>query len=73
MCLADLLHPPAGADPIVVILGASPWMFLLVPVLVGAIAIVLLGTGYHHWISRKSYPLNRIGLFGFPPSEARAK
>jgi CBS-domain-containing membrane protein len=50
------LHPPAGADPIVVILTAMGWPFLLSPVLVGAIAIVGLAAAYHRGVSGRRYP-----------------
>jgi CBS-domain-containing membrane protein len=56
MELTGTLHPPAGADPIVVLLAKASWPFLLSPVLVGAIAIVILGFIYHRAISRRSYP-----------------
>lgn len=33
-------HPPAGADPLVVLLVRPDWAFLATPVLVGALAVV---------------------------------
>jgi CBS-domain-containing membrane protein len=57
MELTGTLHPPAGADPIVVLLAKASWPFLLSPVLVGAVAIVILGFIYHSAISRRSYPI----------------
>jgi CBS-domain-containing membrane protein len=56
MELTGTLHPPAGADPIVVILATASWPFLFMPVLVGALAIVIIGYLYHHAISRRNYP-----------------
>jgi CBS-domain-containing membrane protein len=56
MELTGTLHPPAGADPIVVLLAKASWTFLLSPVLTGAIAIVALGFVYHRAISRRRYP-----------------
>jgi CBS-domain-containing membrane protein len=38
--LTDTVHPPAGANPIVVVLTHAGWSFLVAPVLVGAVAIV---------------------------------
>lgn len=43
MMVTDTLHPPAGANPIVVALTHAGWSFLAAPVLVGAAAIVALG------------------------------
>ena len=57
MALTGLLHPPAGADPIVVILAGASWRFLFAPVLLGAIVIVLIAIGFHRWVTRKPYPL----------------
>ena len=41
MMLTRTTHPPAGADPIVVILGAYSWSYLVTPVLVGSLVIVI--------------------------------
>ncbi len=45
----------AGANPIVVVLSAAPWSFLLLPILVGTLAIVALGTIYHRLITGHPY------------------
>ncbi len=58
MELTGTLHPPAGADPIVVILAKVGWTFLLSPVLVGAVLIVAIAYAYHRIVSRKPYPFN---------------
>ena len=62
MLLTGTVHPPAGADPIVVIYASATWSFLFAPVLVGTICIVLLGAGFHRWVTRKSYPLGALGV-----------
>lgn len=49
MMLSDTVHPPAGANPIVVALHGAGWPFLLTPVLIGAVAIVLLGLAFNRW------------------------
>jgi CBS-domain-containing membrane protein len=46
MMLTDTVHPPAGANPIVVALLHPGWSFLLVPVLAGATAIVIVAKLY---------------------------
>jgi CBS-domain-containing membrane protein len=56
MELTGTLHPPAGADPIVVLLAKAGWSFLLLPVLGGAIVIVAIGFLYHRGLSRRIYP-----------------
>jgi CBS-domain-containing membrane protein len=45
--------PPAGADPLVVILTGASWSFLALPVLAGTAALATL---YHRIFSRRAYP-----------------
>lgn len=56
MAVTGLLHPPAGADPMVVMLASASWRFLFTPVLVGAGVIVLIAIGYHRWVTGRRYP-----------------
>lgn len=51
------LHPPAGANPIVVISAGAGWSFIAVPVLAGAVMIVLLALIYHRLATGRPYPL----------------
>lgn len=55
MQLTGTLHPPAGADPLVVMLSGSGWSFLWSPILFGSILIVLLAWAVHR-LSGVSYP-----------------
>lgn len=43
MLLSDTTHPPAGANPILIILTHQHWTFLFTPVLVGSVTLVLIG------------------------------
>ncbi|WP_312241752.1 HPP family protein [Pantoea sp.] len=43
MLLTGTTHPPAGANPLLIMLSGQSWSFLISPVLSGACAIVLLG------------------------------
>ena len=43
MLLSKTTHPPAGANPILIMLTGQSWSFLLTPVLSGAVFIVLCG------------------------------
>ncbi len=56
MLLTGTTHPPAGADPIVVILAKAAWPFLFSPILIGAATIVVIGLIYHRLVTRRSYP-----------------
>lgn len=52
-----LTHPPAGADPLVVMMGHPGWSFLLMPVLLGAVTLVAVAVMIHRLPPRMSYPL----------------
>ena len=54
MQITGATYPPAGADPIVVILARSGW--LLSPVLAGTLTIVAIAVVVHRWGSRCTYP-----------------
>ncbi len=43
MLLSKTTHPPAGANPILIMLSGQGWLFLITPVLIGSIIIVLMG------------------------------
>lgn len=43
MLLTNTTHPPAGANPLLVMLTGQSWFFLISPVLLGAIALVVVG------------------------------
>jgi CBS-domain-containing membrane protein len=47
MLLTNTTHPPAGANPLLIMLSGESWDFLLTPVLLGAVIIVLLGKSMH--------------------------
>ncbi len=56
MILTDTVHPPAGANPIVIAFAQPAWWFLIAPVFIGASFIVLAGVIYHSRVTRLSYP-----------------
>lgn len=41
MLLTKTTHPPAGANPMLIMLAGQGWSFIFTPVLIGAILIVL--------------------------------
>ena len=49
-------HPPAGIDPLLVVVNNMPWTFLLVPVAVGAVLLALFAFIWHVLIRRYSWP-----------------
>ncbi|HZG86527.1 MAG TPA: HPP family protein [Paenibacillus sp.] len=56
MILTRTTHPPAGADPIVVILESAAWSFLVFPVLVGACIIAALAVLINNADKNRKYP-----------------
>ena len=56
MLATKTTHPPAGANPLVVMLSGQTWGFVVTPVAIGAIIIVLFGLVYHRWVCRRGYP-----------------
>ena len=61
MMLSGTLHPPAGANPLLIMLTAAPWYFLITPVLTGCLFIVLFGWLYHRFVSKSEYPKKQGG------------
>lgn len=56
MLITKTTHPPAGANPLVVMLAGEHWDFLITPVAAGALLIVAFGALYHRFISGQPYP-----------------
>jgi CBS-domain-containing membrane protein len=57
MRLTGTVHPPAGADPIVIALAAAPpWWFFAVPAGLGAAILVACAILYHRLVSGLRYP-----------------
>jgi len=56
MHLTRTTHPPAGANPIVVIIAGSSWTFLINPVLIGSLVIVLIALLVNNLDEDRRYP-----------------
>lgn len=57
MMLTKTTHPPAGADPLVVIMQGSAWSFLVSPVLIGSVVVVILALIINNVRTNRSYPV----------------
>ena len=55
MIVTDTIHPPAGANPIIVILTGQGISFVLFPVAVGAFMLVVFAYLYNKFLKR-NYP-----------------
>ena len=47
---------PRQAHPIIVILGANSWSYLVTPVLIGSVVIVVIALFINNMSSKRSYP-----------------
>ena len=56
MILLNVTHPPAGGNPIIVIMGSVSFDFLLSPVITGSIIIIVSAVIINRFILKKSYP-----------------
>ncbi|MGA7489824.1 MAG: HPP family protein [Xanthobacteraceae bacterium] len=56
MHLTRCFHPPAGIDPLVVVLNDMSWSFLLDPVAVGACLLAIFAFAWHNLVRRGSWP-----------------
>lgn len=56
MMLTKTTHPPAGADPIVVMMGHYTMSYLITPVLIGSILIVFIALLVNNARSNRAYP-----------------
>ena len=56
MMAFKITHPPAGGNPIIVMIGGVSFQFLIFPVMVGAIAIIIGGIIYNRLILKRKYP-----------------
>ena len=56
MILLNVTHPPAGGNPIIVIIGSVSYDYLLSPVITGSIIIIISALIINRFILKKSYP-----------------
>lgn len=56
MAAMRITHPPAGADPLVVMVAGAGFDFLLFPTLTGSVALVLVAALIHRLAPRIQYP-----------------
>ena len=56
MIFLNVTHPPAGGNPIIVIIGSVSFDYLLSPVITGSIMIIVFAIIINRFILKKSYP-----------------
>jgi len=56
MQLTRTVHPPAGSNPVIVMLTVPTWEFLLTPTLFGAIILVIVAVFFNNLPKERFYP-----------------
>ena len=57
MILFNVTHPPAGGNPIIVIMGSVSLDYIINPIIVGSLIILFFGIVLNRLILKKKYPL----------------
>ena len=57
MILLNVVHPPAGGNPILVIIGSVSYDYLLSPIIFGCLIIISLAILINKFLLKKNYPL----------------
>ena len=56
MILLNVTHPPAGGNPVIVVMGGVSLEYLLSPIITGSIIILVFGVILNRFILKKNYP-----------------
>jgi CBS-domain-containing membrane protein len=56
MILLNIVHPPAGGNPIMGIIGSASYEYLINPIIFGCIIILLLAILVNKFLLKKNYP-----------------
>jgi CBS-domain-containing membrane protein len=59
MITLDVVHPPAGGNPIMVIIGSASFEYLINPIIFGCILILLIAIIVNKFLLKKNYPPNK--------------
>ncbi|MDC0944418.1 HPP family protein [Candidatus Pelagibacter sp.] len=59
MIILDLVHPPAGGNPIIVIIGSASFEYLINPIIFGCILILLIAIIVNKFLLKKNYPTKK--------------
>ena len=56
MILLNVTHPPAGGNPIIVIIGSVSFDYLINPIILGSIIVLIFGVLINKFVLKKKYP-----------------
>ena len=57
MILLNVVHPPAGGNPVMVIIGSASFEYLINPIIFGCILILLIAILVNKFLLKKNYPI----------------
>ena len=57
MIFLNVTHPPAGGNPIIVIMGSVSLDYIINPIIIGSLIILFFGIVLNRLILKKKYPL----------------
>ncbi len=57
MIILNITHPPAGGNPIIVIMGSVSLDYIINPIISGTIIVLIFGVVLNRLILKKKYPL----------------
>jgi CBS-domain-containing membrane protein len=56
MHVTRTFHPPAGIDPLIVVVQDMPWSFLVAPVAIGVLLLAAFAWLWHNLVRREAWP-----------------
>ena len=56
MILTGVTHPPAGGNPIIVIIGSASFSYIINPIIIGSVIVLVFGIVLNRLILKKEYP-----------------
>ena len=56
MLLTDSFHPPAGINPLIIVMNGMPWSFILIPVAAGALILLAYSWVWTNYVRRQRWP-----------------
>ena len=57
MIICGVTHPPAGGNPIIVIIGSVSFEYIINPIILGTLIILIFGVVLNRLILKKKYPI----------------
>ena len=59
MMVLNVVHPPAGGNPIIVIIGSASFEYIISPIIIGSILILLIAIFVNKFLLKKNYPIKK--------------